>query len=61
MTHQPGVYVPLRALFLVYQAFTGISVQCNHKLLFEPHHKKTCLQGFNQVWLKPGCTATEDG
>ena len=26
---------------------------------YEPHHEKTCLWGFDQLRLKPACSATE--
>ena len=48
--YQPGVYVPLMALFLVL-----------YILLYEPRSKKTSFRVFDLVPHKPGCTATEDG
>ena len=45
MTHQPGVYVPLRALFLVIimQLPTLIRML---SILYEPGCEKTSLRGF---------------
>ena len=47
--HQPGVYVPLRALFLVCPAcfITCLILLCT--ISFEPHREKTCLGVFNQM------------
>ena len=43
MTHQPGVYVPLRALFLVFFAF---SIVCLNVAMCDLLHDVKTIYGF---------------
>ena len=56
--HKPGVYVPLRALFLVLK-WRRQSVDIFLQLI-EPCCDKAGLRGFRPGRHKTDCTATED-
>ena len=71
--HQPGVYVPLRALFLVcFRKAPFVHTLPHTRVLQEifgttahknmSHDTRKSVYGVSdQVSHKPGCTATEDG
>ena len=46
MTHQPGVYVPLRALFLVLDVFTALKGALFLYFLYRGHYDMILLASF---------------
>ena len=47
--HQPGVYVPLRALFLVFKVFINIYEYANGMIDISDHTKNDLCLSFNLV------------